>query len=78
SSSSLQVRLLHASIEQNGNQKRNGDFPGLNSKESTANAEDTGLITGLGRFPWRRKSRPTPTFLPGKSPKNVLEKASKI
>ena len=25
-----------------------------------------GLIPGLGRFPWRRESQPTPVFLPGK------------
>ena len=25
------------------------------------------LITGLGRFPWRRKWQPTPIFLLGKS-----------
>ena len=31
------------------------------------NSGDTGSIPGLGRFPWRRKWRPTPVFLPGKS-----------
>ena len=39
-------------------------------KESTCNAgdiRDTGLISGLGRFPWRRKWQPTLEFLPGKS-----------
>ena len=32
-----------------------------------ANAEDTSSISGLERFPWRRKWQPTPEFLPGKS-----------
>ena len=26
---------------------------------------DTGLIPGLGRFPWRKEWPPTPVFLPG-------------
>ena len=39
-------------------------------KNSPANAgdiKDMGLISGLGRFPWRRKWQPIPVFLPGKS-----------
>ena len=32
---------------------------------STGDERDTGLITGSGRFPWRRKWQPTPIFLPG-------------
>ena len=41
-------------------------FPGgSDSKESTCNAEDPGLIHGLGRPPQRRKWQPTPVFLPG-------------
>ena len=36
-------------------------------KESVCNAGGTGLIPGLGRFPWRRKWQPTPECLPGKS-----------
>ena len=36
-----------------------------------ANAGDAGSIPGLKRFlgkdPWRRRSQPTPVFLPGKS-----------
>ena len=39
---------------------------GPDEKESTCNAGDTGLITGWGRFPWRRKWQPTPVFLLGK------------
>ena len=35
-------------------------------KEPSANARDTGLIPGLGRFPWRRKWQPT-LVLTGKS-----------
>ena len=36
-------------------------------KNPPANAGDEGLIPALGRFPWRRKWRPTPGFLPGQS-----------
>jgi len=39
-------------------------------KNLPANAGDVGdigLIPGLGRFPWRRKSHPTPILLAGKS-----------
>ena len=31
------------------------------------NAEDMSSVSGLERFPWRRKWQPTPVFLPGKS-----------
>ena len=35
-------------------------------KNPPANAGDmVGSISGLGRFPWRRKRQPTPVFLPG-------------
>ena len=41
-------------------------FPGGSAgKESACNAEDLGLISGLGRFPWRRERLPTPVFWPG-------------
>ena len=41
-------------------------FPGgASDKESTANAGDTGTITGVGKNSWRRKWQPTPIFLPG-------------
>ena len=41
-------------------------FPGgSDSKESACNAGDSGSIPGSGIFPWRRKWRPTPVFLPG-------------
>ena len=44
------------------------DFPGgSNDKASVYNAGDLGLISGLGRFPWRRKWQPISVFLPGKS-----------
>ena len=39
----------------------------LNSKESACQAGDSGLISGLGRFPWRNIWQPTPVFLPEKS-----------
>ena len=38
-------------------------------KNLPANAgdeRDVGLISGLGRFPWRREWQPTPVFWPGK------------
>ena len=41
--------------------------PWLNSKETTCNTGDLGLIPVLGRTPWRRKRQPTPVFFPGKS-----------
>ena len=38
-------------------------FPGgSESKESTCNVGDPGLIPGSGRFPWRRDWLPTPVF----------------
>ena len=39
-------------------------------KNLPANAgdlRDVGLISGFGRFPWRRKRQLTPMFLPGES-----------
>ena len=45
-------------------------FPGGTSgKESTCHAvvaRNTGLTSGLGRFPWSRKWPSIPVFLPGK------------
>ena len=41
---------------------------GLDSKESTCNVGDLGLIPRLGRSPWRRAWQPTPVFLPAESP----------
>ena len=41
-------------------------------KNMPANAGGTGdasLISGSGRFPWRRKWKPIPVFLPGQSPR---------
>ena len=45
-------------------------FPGgADGKESTCNAGDLGLISGLvGKIPWRRAWQPTPVFFPGDSP----------
>ena len=40
---------------------------GPNGKELPANAGDSGLIPGSGRFPQRRKWQPTPVFLPEKT-----------
>ena len=37
----------------------------LAGKESTCNAGYLDLISGLGRFPWRRERLPTPVFWPG-------------
>ena len=34
----------------------------LRGKESTYRAGDVDLISGSGRFPWRRKWQPTPVF----------------
>ena len=46
-------------------------FPGgTHGKNLPANAgdlRDSGLIPGLGRFPWRRAWQPTLVFLPGVS-----------
>ena len=43
-------------------------FPGgAQVKNPPAKAGDAGLIPGSGRSPWRRKWRPTPVFLAGKS-----------
>ena len=43
-------------------------FPGGSVvKNPLANAGDAGLLSGSGRFPWRRKWQPIPGFLPGKS-----------
>ena len=46
------------------------DLPsdGSDGKESFCNADDSDLIPGSGRFPWRREWLPTPGFLPGESP----------
>ena len=41
---------------------------GSDGKESTCNAEDMGLIPGLGRAPGRGHGNPLPGFLPGESP----------
>ena len=38
-----------------------------NTPASAGDIRDMGLITGLGRFPWRRAWQPTPVFLPGES-----------
>ena len=41
-------------------------FPGgLDRKESACNAGDSGLISGLGRYPEEGNSLPGPVFLPG-------------
>ena len=43
-------------------------FPGgSDSKGSTCNEGELGLIPGLGKIPWRAW-QPTPVFLPGESP----------
>ena len=35
--------------------------------ESAYNVEDLGLISQVGKIPWRREWQPTPVFLPGES-----------
>ena len=40
---------------------------GKESANNTGNIRDVGLISGLGRFPWRRAWLPTPVLLPGES-----------
>ena len=40
---------------------------GSDGKASACNPGDPGSIPGLGRFPWRKKWKPTPVLLPGKS-----------
>ena len=42
-------------------------YRGVVVKVSARNAGDLGSIPGSGRFPWRRKWRPAPVFLPGES-----------
>ena len=43
-------------------------FPGGSTvKNPPASAGDAGLISGSGRFPWRRKWQTAPVFLPGES-----------
>ena len=42
-------------------------FGDSDGKESACSAEDSGLIPGLRRAPWRREWLPTPVFLPGES-----------
>ena len=39
---------------------------GSDCKESVCNAEDPGLIPGIGKIPWRREWLSTPVFLPAK------------
>ena len=38
-----------------------------NLPANTGDIRDVGLIPGSGRFPWKRKWRPTPVFVPGES-----------
>ena len=46
--------------------KLNVGFPGgSDSKDSTCNVGDPGLIPGVGKIPWRRKWVPIPVLLPG-------------
>ena len=42
-------------------------FRWLSGKEHICNAGDRSLLSGPGRFPWRRKWQPTSVFLPGRS-----------
>ena len=39
----------------------------LSGEESAFNTGAPGLISGLGRFPWRRAWKPAPVFLSGES-----------
>ena len=48
--------------------KESGGFPGSSAgKESTCSAGDPGLVSWVGKIPWRRAWQPTPEFLPGES-----------
>ena len=38
-----------------------------NSPADAGDLRDVDLISGLGRFPWRKKWQHIPVFLPGKS-----------
>ena len=43
---------------------RSAGFPGgSDSKESSCDVGDPGLIPGFGKIPWRRAWQPTPVFL---------------
>ena len=46
---------------------KSGSVGGAVVKNPPANVGDQGLISGLGRSPWRRKCHPTQVFLLGKS-----------
>ena len=53
------------SLENNWKYSRAQGLPGGSMlKNLPANAGDSGLIPGSGRFPWRRKCQPVPVFLP--------------
>ena len=44
----------------------NEGFPDTSvGKESACNAGDPGLISWVGKIPWRRERLPTPVFWPG-------------
>ena len=43
-----------------------GGFADGSAVKNAPAMQETGLILGLGRFPWRRKWQPTPGFFPGK------------
>ena len=64
---SLWLRALKWVFSNEDSYKDLWGFPGgSNGKESACNAEDPGLIAGLGRSLGGRKWQPTPVFLPGK------------
>ena len=41
-------------------------FPGDTVVKNPPASKRTGLVPGLGKFPWSRKWQPTPVFWPGK------------
>ena len=41
-----------------------GGSDGQDGQESACNVGDSGSVSKLGRFPWRREWLPTPVFLP--------------
>ena len=54
--------------EEKGTGDINCAFPnGSWVRNPPSDTGDVDLISGLGRFPWRRKWQPPPVFLPGKS-----------
>ena len=62
------VTLFKTTQESRAHQWQGRDFPGGSAdKESACNAGNLGLISGLGKIPWRMVWQATPVSLPGES-----------